>query len=94
LLSCFLLAISDDALAGWAASTHYVYTIVRGCFVSICMVGYLVAHVSHVSALFLDRFRDGLKGMDYWKLLRVQLEHQSLLSLHACILWVFLLPCF
>jgi hypothetical protein len=39
------------------------------------MVGYLVAHVSHVSALFLDRFHEGLKGMDYWKLLRVQLEH-------------------
>jgi hypothetical protein len=62
--------MSDDALAGWAASTHRVYTVVGGCFISICMDGYLVAHVSHVSALFLDHFHEGLKGMDYWKLLR------------------------
>jgi hypothetical protein len=32
--------------------------------------------------VFLDHFREGLKKVDYWKLLHVQLEHQSLVSVH------------
>jgi hypothetical protein len=42
----------------------------------------LFAHGAHVFVVFLDRFREGLKKMDYWKLLRMQLEHQSLVNIH------------
>jgi hypothetical protein len=78
----FLLATSGDALVGWAASLHNVYTVVGGYFDSISVVSCLFAHASHVFVFFLDRFHEGLKNMDYWKLLHVQLEHQNLVSLH------------
>jgi hypothetical protein len=90
LLFCFfLLATSGDALVGWAASLHNVYTVVGGYFDSISVVSCLFAHASHVFVFFLDRFHEGLKNMDYWKLLHVQLEHQSLVSLHPYFFLLF-----
>jgi hypothetical protein len=77
----FSAAILDDVLTGWVTSLDRVCTIVGGYFTSVSFALLLFAHGSHVFALFLDRFREGLKTMDYWKLLSVQLEHQSLMSL-------------
>jgi hypothetical protein len=34
-----------------------------------------------ILSLLLDRFRHNLRSMDYFKLLHVNLEHQSLVSL-------------
>lgn len=57
---CFALlaAITADALAGWTASLHNVYTIVRGYFVSISMFACMIAHVSCICVLFRSFSRE------------------------------------
>jgi hypothetical protein len=63
----FSAAIPYDVLAGWVASLDKVYTVVGGYFASISCALLLFVHGSHVFALFLDCFQEGLKTMDYWK---------------------------
>jgi hypothetical protein len=65
MLSLMIVA-SDNAIAGWAKSLHSVYTTVGGYLVSLGLFHVFYAHVPYFS---LDRFRQSLKTIDYWKLL-------------------------
>jgi hypothetical protein len=68
-------------ITSWANALHNVYTEIGGYYPFSFLSSSVIMLMSLILSLLLDRFRHNLRSMDYFKLLRVNLEHQSLVSL-------------
>lgn len=73
-------AASDTTITGWAEAVHAVYTGIAGYLLSLFVCLHLFCTRFLCLLFLLDRLRKDLREMDYFKLLRVMLEHQSLVS--------------
>jgi hypothetical protein len=88
---CFSAA-SGTTITGWADALHTVYIDIGGYYPFSFLSSSVVVLMFLILSLLLDRFRHNLRSMDYFKLLRVNLEHQSLISLNEfLVLSLFLL---
>jgi hypothetical protein len=72
-LHFLLSAASDTTITGWADAVHTVYSEIVSPFITMCFR--LLFSCCLYFFFMLDRFRHNLRNMDYWNLLRVNLEH-------------------
>jgi hypothetical protein len=75
-------AASDTTITVWADAINTVYNEIGGYLLRLFLLLFSIVVLMFLILSFsLDRFRHNLRSMDYWKLLHVNLEHQSLVSL-------------
>jgi hypothetical protein len=87
-------AASDTIITGWADATHTVYNEIGGYLLRLFLLLFsIVVLMLLILSFSLDHFRHNLRSMDYWKLLRVNLEHQSLVSLVVLLVMPFPFVC-
>jgi hypothetical protein len=93
----FVVGASDSTISGWANTVHAVYSDIGGCF---SFMTFVVFFVLILLMLFLvsDRLEGKLRSVDYFRLLRMNLEPQSIVCLLiflavCCLVWQFLDLC-
>jgi hypothetical protein len=75
-------AASDTTITIWVDAIHTIYNEIRGYLLRLFLLLFsIVVFMFLVLSFSLDSFRHNMRSMDYWKLLHVNLEHQSLMSL-------------
>jgi hypothetical protein len=79
----FLASVaSNTTITVWADAINTIYNEIGGYLLRLFLLLFSIVVLMFLILSFsLDRFCHNLRSMDYWKLLHVNLEHQSLVSL-------------